>query len=279
MNEDTTENVVSHRVQEVFACTSEHLDAEVVCEVFAGVRERLKKGIQIKAVSRIRIVPKEPKGVDWFAALAFRLENFFSLMLGTSVEIEHVQLFQGGEEGWLIQKVNARKEKVDLQARVRCKFEDTATALERWLGVPEDDQLVELTLLGVLRKSDLFGAQEFLALAQALEGFGRIRFGGTKRRMVKFDNLIRETHDLFTAETAQQLVGERKAFAEKVIQTRDYYTHLGNPKGTSAAKSEKELFLLNKRMHAFLRGAILVGLGIPEEAFRQAIVYHATRWK
>jgi hypothetical protein len=83
---------------------------------------------------------------------------------------------------------------------------------------------------------------------------------------------------MFTPSTAKQLVGERNAFRQTIIQTRDYYTHLGNPKGTSTAKSMKELFLVNKRVHAFLRGAMLIDLGIPESALSEAIVYQATKW-
>jgi len=273
------EHTVSNQALDVFACRSEYLKADVVCEVFAGGSNSIEGGVQIKPVPRIRITPDTPQSTDWFTALAFRLENFFSLMLGTSVEIEHVQLFQGEEDGWVVQKVNERKEKIDLQAWVRCKFTDTANALERWLAVPRDDQPVELTLLGALRKSDLFEETEFLTLAQALEGFGRIRFGGTKRRCAKYDDLIRKTYNLFTLGTAQQLAGECESFMKKIIQTRDYYTHLGNRKGTSAAKTLKDLFLLNKRLHAFLRGAMLIDLGIPEETFSQAIVYQATKWR
>lgn len=277
--EGGTEHTVSKQAQEVFAFRSKRLGADVVCEVFAGESNRIKRGVQIKPVPRIRITPDKPQSADWLTALAFRIENFFSLILGTSVEVEHVQLFQGNQDGWVVQKVNERKEKIDRQAWVLCKSEITASALDRWLAVPRDDQPVELALLGALRKSDLFEETEFLTLAQALEGFGRIRFGGTKRRIAKYGDLIRETYNLFTPETAQKLVGECELFKQKIIQTRDYYTHLGNPMGTSAAKTLKELFLLNKRLHAFLRGAMLIDLGIPEDAFSQAIVYQATKWR
>jgi hypothetical protein len=268
MTEDTTENTVSNRGWVVFSCRSEALGAEVVCEVLSGRRISFKKGIQIRCVPKITITPQKPQSVDWFTALAFRLENFFALMLGTSVEVKHIQLFQGEQDGWVVKKVNGRKEKIDAQLWVRCKFEDTANALERWLAVPK----------GILRKRDLYGEMEFLTLAQALEGFGRIRFGGTKRRKVKFDDLIQATYNIFTPAIARQLVGERDAFTTKIIQTRDYYTHRGNPKESSAAKTIKELFLLNKRLHAFLRGAMLIDLAIPEEAFSQAVVHQATKW-
>jgi hypothetical protein len=279
LTEGGAEHTVRNLIQDVFKCRSDYLGAEIVCEVLAGGSNRFKQGVKIKPVPRIKVTPYSPQSVDWFTALAFRLENFFSLILGTSAEISHVQLFQGDKDGWVIQKVSRRKEKVDNRTWVRCAFGDTGRALERWLSVPKDDQLVELTLLGFLRKSNPFQETEFLTLAQALEGFGRIRFGGTKRRKAKFDDLISQTYDLFTPTTAHQLVGERNTFIRTIIQTRDYYTHLGNPKGTSAAKTMKELFLLDKRLYAFLRGAMLIDLSIPESAFSEAIVYQATKWR
>jgi hypothetical protein len=279
MTDSTTEHSVSNQIRDVFSFRSEYLEAEVVCEIYAGGSNSFKKGVIIKPVPRIKITPERPRSIDWFTALAFRLENFFSLVLGTSVGIERVQLFQSNEVGWVIQKVNERKEKIDPQTWVHCKFEDTARALERWLAIPKDDQIVELTYLGALRKSNLFGETEFLTLAQALEGFGRIRFGGSRRRTEKFNKLFQKIYDLFTPETAKELVGDRDAITKKIIQTRDYYTHLGNSKGIAAAKTMKELFLLNRRLHAFLRGAMLIDLGIPEETFSQAAVYQATKWK
>lgn len=273
-----TKRVINNHTTDIFRFRSEALAAEVVCEVFAEENNSPQKSIVIKSVPRIRITPDNRQSVDWFARLAFRLENFFSLILGTSVEIENVQLFQGNEHGWLIQKVNGNKEKVDPQTWVRCKFEDTARALNNWLSIPKEDQLVELTFLGSLRKSKLFQETEFLTLVQSLEGFGRIRFGGTKRRQIKLDTSIKNIYDLFTHETARQLVGKCEDFKLQVIQTRDYYTHLGNRQGTSVAKSMKELFLLNKQLYAFLRGAMLINSGIGEEFFSQALVYQATRW-
>lgn len=279
LTKDGMEHTFSSRTCEVFRFTSDYLQSEIVCEVRPRGGVSAKRGVQITSAPRIAITPKLPQSMDWFTALAFRLENFFSLILGTSVDIKHVQLFHGEKDGWVVQRVNGRKEKIDRQTWVRCKIEETANALERWVAIPQEDQLVELSMLGALRKSTLYPQTEFLTLAQTLEGFGRIRFGGAKRREVKFDDMIDETYSLFSSGVAQQVVGNRETFKSKILQTRDYYTHIGNPKGGSAAKTEKELFLLNKRLHAFIRGAMLADLGISEDAFFQAIIYQATMWR
>jgi hypothetical protein len=172
-----------------------------------------------------------------------------------------------------------RNEKINLQTWIRCSFQDVANALGKWLAVPRDQQLVELTLLDVMRKSDMFDETGFLTLAQTLEGFGRIRFGGRRPRQANFDQLVGKTYDLLSTDFALKIVGERSEFIKKIIQTRDYYTHLGNPRGRSAAKTPKELFLLNKRLDAFLRCAMVIDLGISESFMWEPIVYQATRWR
>ena len=63
------------------------LQAEVICEIFAGRKPN-------KSFPRIRIIPHKPKSLEWFVFIGPRLENFFSLLLGTSVSLKSVQLFK-----------------------------------------------------------------------------------------------------------------------------------------------------------------------------------------
>lgn len=278
--DNTTTHVVPWKGTEIFRFVSDELRAEIVCEVSAKGAGMNRKGVRIRAVPRIKITPRSPQSVDWFISIAIRIENFFTLFLGTSVNLKHVQLFQGEKDiGWIVQKMRRRKEKVNLQTWIGCSFQDVARALGKWFAVPRDQQLVELTLLGVMRKSNMFDETGFLTLAQTLEGFGRIRFGGHRPRQAKFDQLIRKTYDLLSRDFALKIVGERSEFVRKIIETRDYYTHLGNPRGPSAPKTPKELFLLNKRLDAFLRCAMLIDLGILESFLWEPILYQATRWR
>jgi hypothetical protein len=299
----------------VFQFSSISLNAEVTCEVFAGGGDRMKKGARIKPVPRIKIIPSKPKSLDWFISIGPRLENFFSLFLGTSVALKSVQLFQGKDDGWFVKKMQKRREKVNLQAWVRLQGHEVAGALAEWLAVPEERRPVEITVLGMIRKSSLFVETEFLGLAQALEGFGRLRFEGGlipktnfKQGLVKLKKLLREmwgdseitqrctdslgnanetsysrligqTYDLLSVDFAMKFLGERAQFTRTVVQTRNYFTHLGIPKGKAVVDDGKELFLLNQRLHAFLRCAMLIELRIPEEALKEPISYQAARWR
>lgn len=256
-----------------FSFKSAALEAEIICEIFARGTSRFQ------SVPRIRVVPTKPRSLAWHWMIGPRLENFFSLILGTSVSLKGVQLFQNKEVGWLVKRFQTREEKIVYANWVRCEPQQIAAALEKWLAVSEDSRPVETIVLNVLRKSSLFVETAFLGLAQALEGFGRIRFSkaGSKKKLT-FASGIAQTYDLLTSAFANKLLGDRDQFVRKVVQTRNYFTHLGSIKKTDVVDGGK-LFFLNERLQAFIRCVMLIDLGIPESALQEPILYQAMRWK
>jgi ApeA N-terminal domain 1 len=275
-NESTSYNS-PRNVTEVFRFTCTDINSEVICEVAADRGSKIKKVASIRSVPRIRLIPDSPQSVNWFTKLAFRIENFFTLLMGTSVSVKRLQVIQGEDSGWVVQTMKNRKEKVDLQTWVRCPPQGMADALAKWLAVPVDKQAVELVVLGMVRKSRVFAETEFLSFAQALEGFGRI--SSPPSTGTSFASLIKYSYDLLSADFAKRLLGERAAFTANVVQTRNYYTHLGNTKGSAATKNSEELFYLNKLLQAFLRCVMLIDLGVSEQYLKEPILYQATRWK
>lgn len=299
--------ILPSKALQIFKFQSSALEAEVICEVFSDTPS--------KTVPRVRITPTKPRSVDWFVPIATRLENFFTLFLGTSVSAKSVQLFRGDrDDGWFIRnKGRVRGEKTDYQAWV--PHTRMVAALENWFSVPEEQRPVEKTVLGMVRKSSLFTETEFLALAQALEGFGRLRFerglipgdefkaglakmqahiaelwGETEiakrcNEALNFANeasygyRLGQTYDLLSPEFAEKLLGERASFIQKVVRTRNYFTHLGIRKQKSVLDAGTDLFLLNQQLHAFLRSVMLIDLGIPESELREPILYQGKRWK
>jgi hypothetical protein len=276
MNVDTKAiTYVSPReATEVFRFSSIPLRCEVICETRAG-GGRARRTATIRSVPRIKIVPEQPQSLDWFDELAFRIENFFTLCLGTSVALKQFQLFSKDKMGWVVQRVPRRSEKINVQTWVRCPQNRLAIGLASWLAVPREQRPVELTVLGMLRKSNVFLETEFLSLAQALEGVSRIQGGPSK----KFAKRIEETYDLLSPDIALKVVGERTDFVAKVVATRDYFTHLGLPETDKVVRRSSPLFHLNQRLHAFLRCVMLVQHGIPEDYLKEPIQYQANRWR
>jgi len=64
-----------------------------------------------------------------------------------------------------------------------------------------------------------------------------------------------------------------------VVDTRDFYTHLGMSAGTAALEDAGEIFQLNQSLYAFLRCVMLIDLGIDESLLRDPIIYQARRWQ
>lgn len=305
---------IPRKAVDVFSFSSVALEAEVQCEVRAQGRSKSKGKTSLVPVPLIRITPRQPQSLEWFLRLMPRLENFFSLLLGTSVAPKHVEFFRGDDTGWLIKHQRRRRQKPNLQLWVRCEPHVVAGALASWLAVPEDERAIEKTLLGTLRKSSLFVETEFLSLAQALEAFGRLHFDallipkaefkeGLKQikatiqtlwgeapvaercsqilnnaNETSFGERLRRTFGLLPVEFLERHFGKTANLAQTVVQTRNFFTHLGIHAGTVVVQGGKEMFLLNQKLTALLRCVMLLELGIPFEHLRDPIAYQAQRW-
>jgi hypothetical protein len=71
-----------------------------------------------------------------------------------------------------------------------------------------------------------------------------------------------------------------ETFISSVVVTRNFYTHAGS--GVKSKKKPvegKEMFLLNQRMRALLRGAMLLHLGLPENQIAEVLARQATEWQ
>jgi ApeA N-terminal domain 1 len=268
--------VVPTKESEVFSFRCAALGAEVTCETRAHGGVKSGRSAKIKSTVRITVKPDELRSVDWFYEMGTRLENFFTLCLGTSVSLKRIQFVAGEKNGHLIRNLHRVQEKFNAQLSMRCPPLMLSTGLDRWLSVPLEKRPVERTLFGILKKSPIFVETEFLSLAQALEGFNRIH-GAHGRK--EFAKRINETYEMLTPEFALKLLGKKDKFVRTVVDTRNVYTHLGIAGGTSAILEAGELFDLNQRLHAFLRCVMLVDLGFEESLLRDPILYQATRWR
>jgi hypothetical protein len=72
--------------------------------------------------------------------------------------------------------------------------------------------------------------------------------------------------------------GEEDTFTRSIVQTRNYFTHLGIKPGALVIEGGKELFMLNQKLNALLRCVMLIDLGIPFEYLREPIAYQANQW-
>ena len=309
--------VLPNAPHQVFRFFSNSLDAEVACKVCVAHSLRIGKGGKIRSVPQLTITPRSPQSVEWFFSIAQRIENFFTLLLGTSVALTKVMLVQGDEIGWLIKRTRrAPEEKINPATWTKTtSHQEVLGALEKWLAVPEENRHVEKILLSMMRKSSVFVETEFLSLAHALEAFARVRLDEKfispaefKRgiRQVKdeigaiwgcsavaqrcaqllnhanepsFGDRLKRLYDLLSPKFALRLLGERDRFARTVTQTRNYFTHPGITKENAVVVEARPLFLLNQRLHAFLRYLMLLDLGVSETALTEPIKYQSTRWR
>lgn len=263
----------------------------------------------------IVIEPSDPRSLDWVFDTAVRLENFFSLLLGTSVRLRSVQIKTTGDEsGWFIRRDRGKIEKPDPEARIKCDGSQLATAISIWLSTPEEFRPLEALVYGAIRNSSMFLETEFLSLAQALESFHRLTSDATlvesstfqqicqrilltiasvcvdptlKQRLeqsIQFanepsfrDRVVSLIHRIQTAH-AEELLGNPVEFEQTLRQARNFFTHLGIRKGSRVPTEVKDLFPLVQKLHSFLRILMLLSLDFPEDVAFPAVMYQKRRW-
>jgi hypothetical protein len=225
-------------------------------------------------------------------------------------------VYRGDESGHLITQRTGDVRRFDRLQCVMCSPNQLAQAIVTWICLPSKFDSVESLALEVLRKSKLFIETEFLALAQALEGFHRATTNTSATDRLTLRNVrkaIRLTLDAraiepelkekicnsmmhagdptlatrltalcqsISAPTLAKMGIAPETFISSVVVTRNFYTHAGS--GVKSKKKPvegKEMFLLNQRMRALLRGAMLLHLGLPENQIAEVLARQATEWQ
>lgn len=259
-----------------------------------------------------------PQSLSWYLDIGHRLENVFSLLLGSSVMLETVFVNKGPNEGGsVVTKRNHVLGEFSVLDCVRCTPSQLAHCLSIWFSESQEFRSIENLALGVLRKSQLFWETELLSLAQALEGFHRAT---TKATPVPFPELrkVRTTfskvmnQESLDPELAKRLC-DSMAFANEtpfrarlhgicsrfsdaqlgrmgiatdqfisdVVATRNFFTHAGSKRSAKKRHLPLQgaaLLCLNQKMRALLRGALLMHLGLPEGQIANQLQREATRW-
>lgn len=269
-----------------------------------------------RSLASIEVQSPEPQSLSWYRRIGGRLENLFSLLTGGSVAMDTLFVYRGDESGHLITKRAGSVRHFDRLQCVMCTPNQLAQAMVSWVCLPSKFDSVESLALEVLRKSKLFIETEFLALTQALEGFHRATadISATDRLTLrKVRKAIRQTLDAqaIDAELKEKICNSMmhagdptlatrltalcqsistptlaamgivpNTFISNVVVTRNFYTHAGSGiKSKKKPLQGKEMFLLNQRMRALLRGAMLLHLGLPESQIAEVLSREATKWQ
>lgn len=260
------------------------------------------------------IEPEGPRSLSWFLELAYRFENFFSLLLGTSVGLLSLAVKSDGRTGWFVRRPRSRIQKPDVRIWIRCDGAQLASVILQWLDTLEAFRPFEALAYGTLRNSKLFVETEFLSLAQAIESFHRVTDNAAIVEQEKFKTIldslqksifalcgdsdiasrlhesIRYANEpnfkerltrLFSRISEQnlrRLLGNSSEFEQIIRQTRNFFTHPGIKKQSKVLTDPKDIFLFNQKLHAFLRLLVLIHLGFPEQSAIEAAVQQSLRW-
>jgi hypothetical protein len=305
--------------RDIFAFGLRESRIDVSLKVFPELTNSESDGGRLsRSVPYVEIGSADVECLSWFRHIGNRLENLFSLLTGTSQSLEMIFVYRGEDGGQIIEKRNTHARPFDPRECVHCTASEIANSMAIWLCEPPRFRSVENLALGVVRKSKLFVETEFLSLAQALEGFhrattqthvsGKAAFRQVRKKIVKLlteesvevglakricDSMAHANDPTFASrltELCKRISGsllarmeiEPEHFVNDVVGTRNFYTHAGSNLLTGRKRSPVEgtqLFLLNQKMRALLRGVMLLRLEIPEARLSDLLAREATRWR
>jgi ApeA N-terminal domain 1 len=301
-------------IVDVSVCqTKVRITVRLVPEFTSGDRDLSRIS---RSVVSIGVQYPNPESLQVYRTVAGRLENLFSLLTGGSVALETLFLYRDDESGHMIAKRPGSRTHFDRLQCVICTPSELANAISIWLSLPSKFDSIQSLALEVLRKSKLFIETEFLALAQALEGFHRATTNMSATNKLTLRAIRRTIRASLDAQTIDFELKEKicnsmmhagdptlatrlaalcqsfsdatlanmgivpDAFVSAVVVTRNFYTHAGSGERPNKKPVKgKEMFLLNQKMRSLLRGVMLLHLGLPESRIAEVLNRDATVWQ
>lgn len=270
-----------------------------------------------RSIPEIEVRSPEPESLSWYLDAGNRLENLFSVLIGSSLAIRTIFIHRGDEGGTVIMKKHSNPQAFDLLTCVRCTASQAAQSIATWLSEPPGFRSVENVALGVLRRGKLFIETEFLSLAQSLEGFHRATTKPPRIDKSSLRRVRKQVSDLLQGEGIELALQQRICmgmmqaidptfkvrltelcqqlspillmrmgiqlpdFIDDVANSRNFYTHTGKSDlevRKKPALTGKQLFLLNQKLRALLRAVLLLHIGVPEAQFSEVIARTAMQW-
>lgn len=264
-----------------------------------------------RSIVEVEVGTREPESLSWYLDVGNRLENLFSLLVGSSLTMQAMFVHRGEESGTVIMKRHNNPQPFDMLACVHLTASQVAYAIAIWLSEPPRFRSVENVALGVLRRGKLFIETEFLSLTQSLEGFHRATTKATKidkavlRRVRKEVSALLQKEGIGTAlqkricaammqavdptfkarvtELCEQLTSTMVMrmgillpdFVDDVANSRNFLTHTGKSDlevKKKPAMTIEGLLSTNQRLRALLRAVLLQHVGVPESQFSEVVM-------
>jgi hypothetical protein len=179
--------------------------------------------------------------------------------------------------------------------------EELQGVLESWLRVSEELDTVCNLFFGIQYIPKMYSKQKFLYVVQAIETYHRRRFANNVlpkdahkarireilehtveehrewlKEQLNYSNeprlrqRVKEILDMLE-DTVSALITDKDAFAKKVVNTRNYYTHYDPHLKDKAAQGSK-LYALTEQLSYLLQACLLVELGIPKQKCAELLI-------
>jgi hypothetical protein len=285
------------------------VESRYLCKTRASGRDTARSELFVE------IEPGSPESLAWFLEAAFRVENFLSACIGSSVRLRTARVTGlDGDDGWVVRPRGGKAGKPHRMVWIQCDSSQLAAAFAGWLSRSKQLEPFEDLIYGTIRGNSFFVQTEFLSLAQAIESFHRLtsdsailpseQFKAIRKSVLEaidescdgpiatrlkeaighaneptLQNRIDELLLRLPRAHVTKLLGSPEEFSQTLRQTRNYLTHPGTTRGSKVVTRSGGLFLINQKLHALLRFLVLTHWGFPPEIVVEPVCYQSGRWQ
>jgi len=222
------------------------------------------------------IKPHLPKSLDWMLNIGYRIENFFCLVVGSSLRVQSIALKIRTEIGWCRRQIHGTTAEVRHQVTIRLTSAQLAHSIALWLDLPEDFRPLE-KLLYAIRNEKVSERTRFLTIANGLEGLHRLTNPDPKQEFT-FSQRIHDLLSRLSPDFGARLVGNLKQFVDNLATTRNNLTHPGIQIKPTVITDDGDLFMFTQKCNALLRFLVLQHVGMEESITAEPIYQQSRTW-
>jgi hypothetical protein len=220
------------------------------------------------------IKPTQPKSLEWMFEIGYRVENFFCLLVGSSLNVQAIAFKADSKIGRCRRQIRGKTDAIKVSVTVKLTSDQLAKSISLWLGRPDTFRLFESSLY-TIREENISHRTKLLTIANALEGFHRLT---TLSKDIVFKDRIDQLISKLSPAFAARLLDDPASFALKLRDTRNYLTHPGLPLKPSVLTDDHQMFLFSNKCEALLRFLVLNQVGLDESTLADPIYQQSRLW-
>lgn len=224
--------------------------------------------IHLSQTTQVVLNDKTEYSVLGYLQRAQIVEQFVSLLFLSPQFFDELFLSDGSEDGMhcqvFVQNETSKNPILGPFLRYEMIKDKLGTIIEKWINNSQDLFQIQAHLFRTLDSSKSLGDEDFLIIAQAIDGFSKLKLSMNCGLKDNIDKL----YDILNGITRLQ---KNKIDSEIFNATRNYYAHMAKGKDYNKVAKGKDLRMLLHKAKLLLTCALLHFYGLEDEEIDESL--------